>query len=70
MLVLELTNHNGHPLVWIEGYPTICILPDGELEVVSPNGWTIYSNNKEFIDEWLETQGYKHLVDEWWLKTF
>ncbi len=43
-------------MLYIEGIPTFKIFPNGEKEPIDPDGWTIYWNNKEFVDRWLEKQ--------------
>ena len=41
-------------IVYIEDLPAFSILPNGEIDWIAPDTATIYTNNKEFVEEWLK----------------
>jgi hypothetical protein len=44
-------------IVYLNGVPAFRVLDNGEKDWIAPDGITMYMNNKEIIDAWL--QGFK-----------
>ena len=69
----EITDHirfdgyAGGKILWTNEYPAIKFCDDETIDPIAPNGITMYLNNKEKIDNWLDTQDlkYRNQINMW-----
>ena len=43
-------------IFYVKGMPAFMILESGEIDPITPDGMTIYDDNKKECDEWLKKQ--------------